>query len=253
MVERLLVLGGSAEARELAGRVHADMAESVSVVTSFAGRKRRRAAVAGEVRGGGFGGTRALADYLVVNGVRWLIDASHPFAEQISANAHDACVLAGVPRLTLRRPTFEPPSNARWLVVDSLVKASEILPRVAKRAFLAIGRQGAAFFTDVAGVHMVVRVIDNGPLPLRPESHTVIVARPPYSEEDERRLFREHAIDTLVARDAGGSPGEAKLRAAAELGIRMILVEPPLPEPGPLVSSVDDAIVWLRERVGDGI
>jgi precorrin-6A/cobalt-precorrin-6A reductase len=236
-MSRILILGGTAEARRLA-----DCLGDHAVITSLAGRTRNPAQTAGEVRVGGFGGTDALAAYLREVGIEAVVDATHPFAIQISANAVAACMQEHVPRLALVRPPWHAELGDRWTEVADAEAAAQALDGYAK-AFLAVGRQGLAPFAHCRDIVFVVRVVE---LPETvPLAHaTVVVGRGPFALAAERTLLAEHHIDVVVAKNAGGD--RAKLDAAREANIPVILIARPPPPPGPAVRTVAEAVDWVR-------
>ena len=236
-MSRILILGGTAEARRLA-----DCLGDHAVITSLAGRTRNPAQTAGEMRVGGFGGTDALATYLREVGIEAVVDATHPFATQISANAVAACVQEHVPRLALVRPPWQAEFGDRWTEVTDAEAAAHALDGYAK-AFLAVGRQGLAPFAHCRDIAFVVRVVE---LPETvPLAHaTVVVGRGPFALAAERTLLAEHHIDVVVAKNAGGD--RAKLDAAREGNIPVILIARPPPAPGSAVRTVAEAINWVR-------
>ncbi len=237
-MSRILILGGTAEARRLA-----DCLGDHAVITSLAGRTRNPAQTAGgEMRVGGFGGTDALAVYLREAGIEAVVDATHPFAIQISANAVAACMQEHIPRLALVRPPWHAELGDRWIEVADAEAAAQALDGYAK-AFLAVGRQGLAPFGHCRDIAFVVRVVE---LPETvPLAHaTVVVGRGPFALAAERTLLAEHHIDVVVAKNAGGD--RAKLDAAREANIPVILIARPPPPPGPAVRTVAEAVDWVR-------
>ena len=239
---KILILGGTTEARELAESLTSDH----DVITSLAGRTRTPDQGYGTLRVGGFGGAEGLAAYLAAEEVEAVVDATHPFSVRISANARAACDKAGVPRLMLIRPAWSLPESANVTTFPSPDAVAAALPDLAKRAFLTVGRDSLSAYSDVSGVWFLVRVLEtpDGPLPLR--DYGVVTDRPPFVEEDERALIREHAIDCLVAKNAGGTATQAKITAALAEGIRIVLIDRPPVEPGDAVAAVSDGEVWIR-------
>ena len=239
----LLLLGGTAEARGLAGIVVGD---GVAVTTSFAGGVADSRLPVGEVRFGGFGGVPGLVAYLRDHAVRAVVDATHPFAAQMSGNAAAACALTGVPLLRLSRPGWSTRADAAsWHWVDTIAAARPIAELLGERIFLAIGRQSLAEFAGWSDRQVLVRVVDPPDVEV-PATWQVLRAHGPFSLDDELHLMRRHAIDVLVTKDSGG-PTEAKLDAAAELGAAVVIVRRPASPVGvPLVTSVAAAADWVR-------
>ena len=240
---RVLVLGGTGEARRLATAL---VAEGVDVVSSLAGRLADPVLPAGEVRVGGFGGADGLAAWLVEHGVRAVVDATHPFAATMTASAAEAARATGVSLLRLQRPgwTARPGDDWRW--VDSLEGAASAVAGN-DCVFLTTGRQGLGAFAGLAA-HCLVRSVDP-PEPPLPARTTVVLERGPFSLDDELALMREHAVEVVVTKDSGGAMTAAKLAAARELGIPVVLVRrPPLPPGVPVVATVDEALAWARGR-----
>ncbi len=243
--ERLLILGGTGEAAELAHAAATRFGDALEVTTSLAGRTERPRRLAGHVRIGGFGGAAGLAAYLTEHGIGRLIDATHPFAARISAAARLACEQANVPRLLLRRPPWERHPHNRWIEVDDIRAAAAIVDRTGRRAWLTLGAREIAAFSAANEVHFLVRLVDppRHPLPLR--SYEVIVGRGPFSVAEEHSHIERHAIDVLVCKASGGGATEAKLIAARERGLPVIMVRRPPPEPGEGVDTVEEALEWL--------
>ncbi|MFF4968208.1 cobalt-precorrin-6A reductase [Streptomyces sp. NPDC001037] len=242
MSQHVLILGGTTEARRLA----ADLAArpGIRVTTSLAGRVARPAPVAGEVRTGGFGGPGGLADWLRAHRVDVLVDATHPFAATITANAVRAAAATGTRALLLRRPGWSPGPGDRWHPVGSLDAAAEALPRLGRRVFLSTGRLGLAAFRHLTDLSFVVRSVDPPEPPLPPYTR-VVLARGPFTVADETRLLRGHRIDVLVTKDSGGKATAAKLTAARDLGLPVVVVRRPEPPAGATVVP-DVAGVLLR-------
>jgi precorrin-6A/cobalt-precorrin-6A reductase len=242
----ILVLGGTAEARALAAAL--DEA-GVRVVSSLAGRVANPRLPRGEVRLGGFGGPAALARWLREHAVAAVVDATHPFAERISASAARACPAAGVPLLRLERPPWRERPGDRWHRVPDLPAAAALAPALGKRVLLTTGRQGLSAFAHVAEAWFLVRCVDP-PAPPLPPRQELLLDRGPYTLAGERALIDRHAIDLVITKDSGGGLTEAKLDAARERGLPVIMVErPPRPEVD-TVTIVDDALAWARRHAG---
>ncbi|MCT9007847.1 cobalt-precorrin-6A reductase [Streptomyces sp. NPDC054766] len=241
MSPHVLLLGGTTEARELA--VELSARPGVRVTTSLAGRVSRPGALEGDVRTGGFGGADGLARWLREHRVDAVVDATHPFASGITANAARAAAATGIPAVVLRRPGWRPGPGDRWHRVDSLAEAAALLPELGRRAFLTTGRLGLAAFADLARIHLLVRSVE-APEPPLPPGTEVLLARGPFTVDDEKSLLRGHRIDVLVTKDSGGAATVAKLTAARDLGLPVVVVRrPPLPKD---VSAVPDAASALE-------
>ncbi|SDK94237.1 cobalt-precorrin-6A reductase [Nonomuraea jiangxiensis] len=254
-MRRVLILGGTAEARGLAGELAAD--PGLWVVSSLAGRVTNPRLPAGEVREGGFGGAAGLAAFLAEERIDVLVDATHPFAERMTASAAAASSATGVPLLVLRRPGWTEEPGDAWSRVGSLPAAADLLatgdwrrptPRDEGRArvFLTTGRRSLALFASVPGVWLLARSVDPPEPPVPPNVH-VLLDRGPYTVEGERALIREHRLDVLVTKDSGGPMTTAKLAAARQLGLPVIMVNrPPLPAGVRLADTVAAAVDWVH-------
>ena len=242
----ILILGGTAEARELAAAL---VAGGEDVISSLAGRVSRPARPAGRVRVGGFGGVDGLIGYLRAGKITAVIDATHPFAAQISANAAAATSFDGVPLLRLERPGWRDHPQAdswTWVRDTAAARAAAI---AARRPFLTTGRQSLEEFLSWADRRALVRVVDPPEFTV-PSAWTVITSRGPYSFDDERRLMTDHAVDVLITKDSGGDLTKAKLAAAADLGVPVVIISRPAPVAGvPSVDQVSEAVHWAEAEV----
>jgi precorrin-6A/cobalt-precorrin-6A reductase len=240
---RVLVLGGTGEARRLATAL---TDEGVDVLSSLAGRVADPVLPPGEVRIGGFGGAAGLAAWLQANPVRALVDATHPFAATMTASAAAAADVTGTPLLRLQRPGWTAQSGDDWRWVDSLGEAAEAVAGFGS-VFLTTGRKSLDAFAGLTA-RCLVRSVDPPSPPLPPRT-TVVLARGPFTVEEERALMRQHGIEVVVSKDSGGAMTAAKLTAARELGIPVVLVRrPPVPPGVPVVATVDEALDWVRGR-----
>ncbi len=240
-----LILGGTAEALELAAEC-AD--RGVSAISSMAGRVAEIRRPAGAVRIGGFGGADGLARYLTGQQIAAVIDATHPFAAQITANAAQACARTGTPLLILNRPRWQPVDGDRWTVVPSLGDAARAVPELTgpdDRVLLTIGRQGASAFAGLSQ-RFWVRALEP-PEPPLPRHHQLLLQRGPFNREDERELLHSKRIDLVVSKNSGGSMTSAKLTAARELRIPVLMIDRPPRPPGiSCVSTLAEAIRWAQ-------
>lgn len=244
----ILILGGTAEARELAAALHCG---AVPVTTSLAGRVARPRLPPGGVRVGGFGGPDALARWLTEHGVGAVVDATHPFAQRISASAGLACAAAGVPLLRLERPGWSERPGDRWTWVDDLDRAAAALPRLGERVLLSTGRQGLAAFAGVRCAWFLIRCVDPPDLPL-PARSEVLLDRGPYTLEGELELIDGHGIDVIVTKDSGGAHTAAKLDAARDRGLPLIVVRRPQRAGAATVTVVPDALGWALRQTHAG-
>jgi precorrin-6A/cobalt-precorrin-6A reductase len=242
----ILILGGTAEARELAALLDG---AGIAVTSSLAGRVANPRLPVAEVRIGGFGGPAGLERWLADHEIAAVVDATHPFAQGISANAAQAAPAAGVPLLRLERPGWRDRPGDRWSWVPDLDAAAAAIPRLGRRVLLTTGRQGLGSFAGVEEPWFLVRCVDppDGPLPPR---HELLLARGPYTRDGERALFEHHSIDVLVTKDSGGTHTEAKLDVARERGLPVIVVRRPPRLDVPTETSVEAAMRWVRDHAG---
>ena len=248
-MKRVLILGGTGDAAALAAK--AAQIPNVEIITSLAGRTQNPTAIAGSVRVGGFGGASGLRNYLRDRQITCLIDATHPFAAQISHNAAIATRDIGIPHLMLVRPAWEKQSGDRWIEVESVEAAALALEHRAKRAFLTIGRQQLAPFARLHNVWFLMRSIDP-PLPdITLPNGIRVLDRAPFTIAQEKQLMLDHTIDTIVSKNSGGNATYAKIVAARELEIPIVMVQrSPTPQVEQ-VANVESAIDWLLSYVDD--
>ncbi|MCT2594649.1 cobalt-precorrin-6A reductase [Streptomyces sp. N2-109] len=244
-MRHLLVLGGTTEGRRLAALLAEE--PGVRVTSSVAGRVARPGPVTGTVRSGGFGGPEGLARWLTAHRVTAVIDATHPFAAAITRNAAQACAATGTPLLVIRRPGWTAGPGDRWLTAASLPEAAGLLHGLGRRVLLTTGRQGVAAFAGLDQLWFLIRSVDPPEPPLPPHAR-LLADRGPYHLDGERALLREHSIDIVVTKDSGGTATAAKLTAAREAGLPVVIVvRPPLPEGVAAVPGVASAGERLRE------
>jgi precorrin-6A/cobalt-precorrin-6A reductase len=237
----ILILGGTAEARALAGALaHRD---AFAVTLSLAGRTAEPAPQPVPVRSGGFGGADGLARYLREEHIDVLIDATHPYAAAISANAAKAAETAGVPLLALRRPPWRKVAGDNWIEVDSIEHAVEALGTEPKRVFLALGRKELQPFAAAPHHVYLVRSVDPVDPPLAVPHANYITARGPFTED--RALLEQNHIEIIVAKNSGGAATYGKIAAARGLGLPVIMLQRPALPDVPSVETVEEVLAWL--------
>jgi len=237
-MKKILVLGGTADARQLAAK----LATHHTVTLSLAGRTANPVAQGVPVRVGGFGGPEGLAAYLRDNRIDLLIDATHPYAARISANAAKAAELANVPAIALRRPAWERQPGDRWTLVDSASEAVALLGKRQRRVFLALGRQELLPFEAAPQHAYLIRSVDPVEPPLGVPHATYILARGPFSEAGDRAILETHGIDAIVSKNSGGQATYGKIAAARALGIEVFLIRRPALPDMPAGMDVDQTM-----------
>ena len=238
---KVLLLAGTAEARALAVRLAQD--PGLEVTASLAGVTEDPKPLPVPTRTGGFGGVEGLTRWLDDQGIAAVVDATHPYAARMQANAVTACEMTGTPRLRLLRPAW--PDRAGWITAGDMQAAADACPTGAK-VLLTTGHKGLNPFAERPDLSVSVRTIE--PVADLPHGLNPILARPPYRADNERALFALLGLTHLVTKNAGGS-GTAKLDVAEELGITTIMLDRPAPPPGPVAETVDRAVAWLHRVV----
>lgn len=247
---RILLLGGTTEASQLAAALAARGAEAVF---SYAGRTEAPRAQPIPTRLGGFGGVSGLCDYIRADGITHVIDATHPFAAQMSRNAVAACGATGTPLCAFERPPWAAGPDDDWRHVPDIEAAVAALPAAPTRIFLAIGRQHLKAFAARDAHDYLVRVVDapTGALPLT--KARVIVARGPFSFAQDRALLEQHRIGLVVAKNAGGTGARAKIDAARALGLPVIMIDRPAIPTRPVLGDLDQVLNWLDHDADRGV
>lgn len=244
---RILILGGTTEATVLSRRLVGDARFAVTV--SLAGRTEAPRPVAGvAVRSGGFGGAAGLAQWLADACIEAVVDATHPFAAQISANAAAATGDLRLPLCTIVRPPWAAEPGDRWYTVPNMEQAAEALGADPRRVFLSVGRQSVGQFQRAPQHAYVVRSIEPPAEEQLPSHTTLIQARGPFTRDNEIDLLRGHRIDVVVTKNAGGRATYAKLEAARELAIPVIMIERPAKAGRHIVCTGEDALAWLGDH-----
>lgn len=248
MTYRILILGGTTEARQLAGRL---MVRSDAEVTlSLAGRTENPVSQPVPTRVGGFGGAEGLARYLSEQRIDLLIDVTHPYAARISANAATAAKSTGTQFLALRRPGWDPGEGDRWTIVDTVADAVAALGKARRRVFLALGRQEVAAFEAAPQHDYLIRSVDPVEPPLDVPEAAYMLARGPFAEADEKALLAAHGIDAVVSKNSGGAATYGKIAAARALDIEVIMIRRPMLPQAPSAATVDELLRMIAHHLG---
>ncbi|MDF0555172.1 cobalt-precorrin-6A reductase [Kamptonema sp. UHCC 0994] len=245
--KRLLILGGTSDATKLAAR--ASFIPGVDVLTSLAGRTRQPHALIGNVRIGGFGGAAGLAGYLRDREINFLIDATHPYAVQISFNAAEAANECNLPHLMLVRPPWEKQEGDRWIEVESNEAAAIVLSKQAERVFLTIGRQELAAYAHLDDIWFLMRMIDPPAAEALIPNGKLLLDRGPFTLENEQKLLIAYQIDAIASKNSGGDATYAKIVAARELEIPVVMVQRKLQPAVEQVADIESAIRWLLNQL----
>ena len=249
MVEplRVLILGGTGEARRLAGELDGDA--QIHVETSLAGATAKPAEIAGDVRRGGFGGAAGLEAYLTAQDIDLLVDATHPFADTISRSAVTASENCATDRLVICRPAWAEQAGDRWISVANVEEAAACVSEYASRVFLTVGRQEIDAFAECRDAWFLIRLIDLPATTPQLNAFELISDRGPFDLAAERRMLQEHRVDCIVSKNSGGTDTYPKIKAAREAGIPVIMIERPEMPKAPVVDTVDAALEWIEAKI----
>jgi len=241
---RLLILGGTTEASALA-RALAPRAD-IAPILSLAGRTANPKPAPIPKRSGGFGGADGMIAYFKAEAIDAVIDATHPFAEQISANAAKACAETHMPLLVFTRPPWPRQPGGHWIEVESLDAAVDALGATPRRVFLTQGRLQLGVFARAPQHEYLVRSIDRpAEIDALPRAR-LILARGPFTLQDEERLMRDEGIEMLVSKNSGGESTYAKIEAARRLGVRVVIAQRPATPDVETVTHLNDALAWIE-------
>ncbi len=247
---RVLLLGGTTEAGQMAKAL---VEAGIDAVYSYAGRTNSPVSQPLTTRIGGFGGVTGLIAYLCDTNITHVIDATHPFAAGMSANAHQACRKLALPLIRLERPPWAAQNGDNWTLVPRIEDIPATLPDAPARVFLAIGKQQIGLFAAKPQHHYVLRLVDAPDATLPLPSTTVLLARGPFTTQDDKTMMQEHAITHVVAKNAGGIGAQAKLDAARMLGLPVIMADrPPLPGNN-IAKDVAEVMAWLNHSADRGV
>jgi precorrin-6A/cobalt-precorrin-6A reductase len=236
----LLVLGGTGEGRRLA-----EALRGTDTIVSLAGATRAPEGLPLPTRVGGFGGEAEFVRFLADKGITAVLDATHPFAHRITTRTARICAERDLPYLQVLRPRWEPVAGDRWTQIAHEEEAAAHIPEGAT-VFLGTGRQTLERFANLQGRRIICRQIDppEGPFPFA--GGEFLVGRPPFSVADEVALFTRLGVDWLVVKNAGGAMSATKLTAARQLGLPVLMIARPPQGNWPVVSSVDEALAWVK-------
>lgn len=248
---KILILGGTAEARHLAERLA--KRTDLDVMLSLAGRTASPVPHPVPLRVGGFGGADGLADYLAAEHVDALIDATHPYANIISENAAAAARRVRIVFVALRRPPWTTIAGDRWIDVGDARAAVAALGQTSRVVFVALGRNELQPFTAAPQHRYLIRSVDPVDPPLPLPHVTYITARGPFSEASDCALMTAHRIEVVVSKNSGGAAAYGKIAAARALGIEVVMLRRPRPPETPAVATVDDAIAWLDHALASAM
>lgn len=243
------MLGGTTEASQLAQHLAthwADPQAGRQVVFSYAGRTARPASQPVPVRIGGFGGVAGLADYIISKGVTHVVDATHPFAAQMSTNAIAACQSTQVPLCALQRPQWIETVGDKWQHFTDVVGAVHALPDNPARIFLAIGKQNLVAFAAKPYHHYLLRLVDQPAAQLPLPNVSVVINRGPFDVAQDIALLQEHAITHIVAKNAGGAGAEAKIHAARALNLPILMIDRPALAQRVVLGTVAEVMRWMQ-------
>ena len=225
----------------------------LDAVYSYAGRTDAPMGQPIRMRVGGFGGVDGLAAYLAAEGITHVVDATHPFAAGMSANAVAACAAMGIPLIALERAPWVAGEGDRWSQVPDIAAAADALGGAPRRVFLAIGRQHLAAFAGKPQHHYLLRLVDPPSGDLALPQVRVIVARGPFTVAGDRALMRDHGTQILVAKNAGGKGAVAKIAAARALGLPVVMIDRPVIPARPVVQTVAAVMDWLHHPARLGV
>jgi len=241
---RVLILGGTTEASEIAKRLAAR--SDVTVISSLAGRVSQPRLPAGMVRVGGFGGVAGLISYLLNEKIEVVIDATHPFASKISGNAELACNTLNIPLIAFERPPWKPQEQDLWRAVPDVQTAASMSNHEGSRVLLSIGRQELGAFSDCIDAWFLVRAIDE-PNEKLPANSKLILKRGPFHLNNELQMLRSECISLIVSKNSGGTATYPKIEAARALRIPVVMIDRPLKHKIPTVARPEDVLLKLAE------
>jgi precorrin-6A/cobalt-precorrin-6A reductase len=251
MALKVLILGGTTEASALARKIAGDA--RLAPVLSLAGRTTNPQPQPIPVRVGGFGGIEGLVHFLRDEAIDAVVDATHPYADQMSTHAVAASRQTGVPLASLVRPDWKREAGDRWQVVADTEAAADALGAEPRRIFLSVGRQDLHVFARAPQHHYLARLIERPDQEALPPDLRLLQARGPFDRADEERLLRQERIDVLVSKNAGGAATYAKIEAARALGLPVVMIARPHKPAGVILAEVEACIAWLHGLAPRGV
>lgn len=239
---KLLLLAGTGEAVQVAGALHS---KGIPAIASYAGTKRGSRDLKIPTRYGGFGGEAGFTQFLINEGITAVLDATHPFAAQMSHRSANVCTHLGLPYRQLLRPAWRPEAGDNWVRLRSEAEAAEHIP-AGSTVFLATGRRTLRHYANLSESELICRQIypPDGPFPF--PNGRFLVGTPPFSVEDEIKLFHKLGIDWLVVKNAGGAASASKLEAARLADIKVAMIERPVQPEGQKAATVEEAMAWVE-------
>lgn len=238
-MKRVLILGGTADALRIVSKI-----EGMDITYSLAGRTQNPNLPNCTVRSGGFGGADGLAAYLTENNIDSVIDATHPYAATMAANAAIACATTGISRAKYLRPEWQPEEGDKWISAADYLDAADILKDLGDRVFLSTGAQNLSEFAPLADKFFLLRAVQQPEQPIPLEIFSIILSRGPFERSHESMLFAKYDIQVLVSKNSGGEFA-AKLLAARDRKTPVIMIERPTPPAGDIFHQEEDVIEWL--------
>jgi precorrin-6A/cobalt-precorrin-6A reductase len=244
---RVLILGGTTEASELAYLLADD--RRFEITLSLAGRTSNPRMQPVAMRIGGFGGVDGLATWLQLQEISAVIDATHPYADQISSHAVAASRQLAIPLASITRPAWQPQPDDRWQMVASAEAAADALGPEPRRVFLTLGRLELGVFAERPHHHYLARTVDPPQDIALPPDIRLVLDRGPFDRRAETALLRQERIDVLVSKNSGGAATYAKIEAARELGIAVVMIARPHKPCGHAVRNAEAALSWLEQQL----
>ena len=248
---KVLILGGTTEASALARKIAGD--SRLAPLLSLAGRTTNPQPQPIPTRTGGFGGIEGLARFLRSEGIDAVVDATHPYADQMSAHAVAACKETGAPLASLVRPEWQRHAADRWQIVADTEAAARALGAAPRRVFLSLGRQDLHVFAAAPRHHYLARLIEKPDQATLPPDLRLLQARGPFDRADEERLLREERIEVMVSKNAGGTATYAKIEAARALGLPVVMIARPHKPAGVVMADVETCVAWLHGLAPRGV